>query len=378
MSSPDWSAVRAQFPALREWTFLNTATMGQLSARTVDAMAAYFQRRDAKACSDFLTWFDDHDRLRAKLGALLHCEARDVAFVPHASEALSLVLAGVAWREGDVLLTLENEFPNHIYGPDAYGVRRVEVPWERFYQALDEHPVRMVALSALNYTNGLRVPYLEIADVLRKRGIVFYLDATQGAGALEYSALEADVFAVHGYKWMLAPPGAAFMIVPQRTRAWLKPHTIGWRSHYDWRNVNHLHHGAPVFTDAAEKYEGGFIASPLLYGLEASVDLMLELGPAAIEQRVLSLTSQAARMLRGLGAELVASPLPTPILAARFPGRDAATLAKALLDRRIVASARHGNLRLSFHFYNDESDLNRLQEELSLLIAAPEAPTQMR
>src|SRR5262249_40175653 len=105
--SVDWNTVRCEFPALRNWAFLNTATFGQLPRRATAAVARHFAHRDEQACWDFLEWFDDMDRLRAKAGRLIHCESEDIAFVPNAATALGILLGGLDWRAGDKILTLE-------------------------------------------------------------------------------------------------------------------------------------------------------------------------------------------------------------------------------------------------------------------------------
>ena len=61
---------------------------------------------------------------------------------------------------------------------------------------------------------------------------------------------------------------------------------IGWRSDRGWRGVDHLHHGAPMFSDAAEAFEGGMLNFPSVYAMGASVNLMLRLGVREIERRV--------------------------------------------------------------------------------------------
>ncbi len=85
--------------------------------------------------------------------------------------------------------------------------------------------------------------------------------------------------------------------------------SMGWRSHRDWRNVDNLHHGVPELTATAEKYEGGSVSLALLYAMEASIDLMLEIGPEVIEQRVLGLAAKTRDILRGLGAQRQSSSL---------------------------------------------------------------------
>ena len=82
----------ALFPALEHWTWLNTATYGQLPMRTRAAVDRHFARRDETACADFLTWFDDVDEIRALIGQLIHCHAEDIAFAMNAASALSLFL----------------------------------------------------------------------------------------------------------------------------------------------------------------------------------------------------------------------------------------------------------------------------------------------
>jgi cysteine desulfurase / selenocysteine lyase len=367
--TPDWARVRGEFPSLAEWTFLNTATFGQLPRRSVEAVARHFAERDATACANFLTWFDDHDRLRAKLARLFNATVEDVAFVPNAATALALLGAGLDWREGDEIITLENEFPNQIYAPAHLGRRGVvvhEAPFARVFDLLNPR-TRLVALSTVNYATGFRAPLDELCRECARRGILTFLDGTQSAGALrfDFAATAPDIFAVNAYKWMLAPNGAGFMLIHPRLRERLEPLTIGWRSHHDWRNVDHLHHGAPEFKTSAEKYEGGMLPSSALYALEASVDLMLELTPEAIDARVLALAAGARRRLEALGAE----PLPyedSPVIAAALPGRDASQVARDLKAQRVLVSARHNRLRVSTHFYNNESDLDRLAAALTL------------
>ncbi len=137
----DWNEVRREFPALENWTYLNTATFGQLPRRGVEAVARHFAHRDELACWDFLTWYDDADRLRAKIARLIQCAADDIAFVPNATTALGILLSGIDWRAGDQILTLEHEFPNNLYAPSMlgrFGVEMMECPWEKLCGTVNE------------------------------------------------------------------------------------------------------------------------------------------------------------------------------------------------------------------------------------------------
>jgi selenocysteine lyase/cysteine desulfurase len=371
----DWRRVREEFPALENWTFLNTATFGQLPKRAAAAVARHFDRRDALACSDFLAWFDDADEIRQQAARLIHCDAGDIAFVPNAATALSLLLGGIDWKPGDQVVTFEYQFPNKNYIPARLaqnGVDFIETSWEDFAGALTER-TRLVILSSVNYTNGFRPPLEKIRELSSRAGALLYVDVTQSLGALQFDcrAVRPDMVAVHAYKWLLSPNGAGFMYVSPEVRRWLRPNVIGWRSHHDWRNVDNLHHSAPDFKDTAEKYEGGMLNFAGLYAMSASLGLMLELGPEVIEARVLALAEQVRKAVRDLGAELPGDVSPhfvSPIVAAKFPGCDPSRLAGALRQNRVLVSARHGKLRISTHFYNNDGDVDRFASELRRLL----------
>jgi selenocysteine lyase/cysteine desulfurase len=113
---------------------------------------------------------------------------------------------------------------------------------------------------------------------------------------------------------------------------------------------------------SAEKYEGGSLSFALLYAMEASLDLVLEIGPDVIEQRVVDLAVKARGMLRELGATV--ADCASPIVAARFEKHDVSALARALKGKRVLVAARRGHLRVSPHLYNNEQDLEIFEQAL--------------
>lgn len=359
----NWDAIRAEFPALEHWTWLNTATYGQLPMRTRAAVDRHFSRRDLTACSDFLTWFDDVDEIRALIGQLIHCHADDIAFAMNAASALSLFLLGVDWREGDRIVTLRDEFPNQYYCAASLADRGVELIRLNEINSLPER-TRAILVSTVNYSNGYRPDVAYISQLAHRTGALLYVDGTQSVGALRFdvAAVNPHMFAVDGYKWLLCPNGAAFFYISPDLRRTLRPSVIGWRSDIGWRSVDELHHGAQRMPEAAEKYEGGMLNFPSIYGAGESIRMMLEIGPDRIERRVMELAGLAAEILRQSGASIQYEH--SHIISASWPGRDVSALAKTLAERRIIVAARHGNLRVSPHFYNTEEDLDRLRTAL--------------
>lgn len=360
----NWDAIRAEFPALGNWTWLNTATFGQVPLRTRAAVDRHFARRDQTACSDFLTWFDDVDEIRALIARLINCQAEDIAFAMNAASALSLFLGGMDWHEGDRIVTLRDEFPNQYYCAASLADRGVELIRMNEINFLPER-TRAVLVSTVNYSSGYRPDMAFISSLARRAGALLYVDGTQSVGALRFdtAAVQPDMLAVDGYKWLLCPNGAAFFYISPELRRNLRPSVTGWRSDKGWRSVDELHHGAQRLQEGAEKYEGGMLNFPSIYGAGESVRMMLEIGVSCIEQRVLELAGKAAEILRRSGASIMYGQ--TNVLAAHWPDRDASELAKKLQAQRVVVAARHGNLRISPHFYNTEADLELLRAALA-------------
>ena len=365
--TPDWKALRAEFPALANWTYLNTATYGQMPRCASEAMARHVARRDELACDDYLTWFDDMDAIRQSCARLVNCQPADIAFVINAATGLAALVNGLTWRYTDEVLTLEDEFPNQLYLSAMmarFGVHLRTVPWPEFYSAVKKK-TRLVALSTVNYATGFRPPLEEISRFLRERGVLLYLDGSQSVGALHFDigVIRPSVLSVDAYKWMLSPNGAGFLYVDPELRPRLAPSVVGWRSDRNWRSVAALNHGDPVFAQTAEKYEGGMLPFASIYAMGAVIDLMLQIGPAVIDARVLDLAAKTRKMLRTLGAEVNTDE--SQIVTAVLPDADPAELVRSLKQRRIIVSARHGRLRISPHFYNDETDLETIRIALA-------------
>ena len=380
----DHSRVREQFPILTEWAYLNAASFGPLPACAVEAVEAHYRRRNEKACLDFIDWFSEIESIRARAAALVGADADDIAFVPNCGTALSWLMNGIDWKPGDHILSLSDEFPNNLYFGEILNSRGVcftaaAVPEGRF--SADEFlgqvtgRTRLVLLSAANYSTGLRPPLEPIGAALRERGVLLYVDGTQSVGALptDVESARIDMLAVHAYKWLCSPTGIGFAYVRPAVREWLEPSVYSWRSHRNWRDVDHLHHGVPELPDEATKYEGGGQNFGGLFAMGAVLGWLETLGAQEVEGRIEEVASATRDVLRRHGATLLYDLHPhydSPIIAAKFPRKDASALAVELQQRRIAVAARKGNLRVSPHFFNNQDDLEQLDSALTEILGS--------
>ena len=365
----DWAGIRSRFPHLEGRVFLNTATAGLISRASTEAVVRHLERTDQVLSSSILDCFTDIDRIRGKIARLIGAKSEDIAMSPSTAHGLSILLNGIHWKAGDRIVTFDNEFPDNLYGAswlERQGVEVLKIPIHDLDAHLDER-VRLVLISALNYTTGLRAPIAELRAKLDRVGALLYVDATQGCGVIELDmrTMQPDFLAVHGYKWMLSPTGAGFVYVRPSVREWLEPNIIGWRSHVGWREFAKLHEGAPELSKTAERYEACVPSFPVYYAMEQSIDLMLELMPAVIEKRALELAALVRAGVVAMGGSVANAD--TPLLACSIPGVDADVLAKKLAEQKILVAARQGMLRVSLHFYNDEADVARFLDAITTI-----------
>ena len=111
---------------------------------------------------------------------------------------------------------------------------------------------------------------------------------------------------------------------------------------------------------------------PGLFAMEAVLDLFASLGAENVFERVTTVTSWTRDTLRRLGGDLTHDRHPhfdSPIVTARFSGSDVSEMAGSLKAAGIAVAARHGNLRVSPHFFNGRQDIAALGEAVRSYLA---------
>jgi selenocysteine lyase/cysteine desulfurase len=205
----------------------------------------------------------------------------------------------------------------------------------------------LVAFSLVQSADGTVADGPAIAAAARAVGARTLVDLTQAAGWMPVDAALFDLTVTGAYKWLCAPRGTAFATVAADAIDLVRPVFAGW---YAGADVPSSLYGTTMrLADDARRLD----VSPAWLtwvGAVPALELFAGLNLTAVRAHDVGL---ADAVRTGLGGE----PAGTAIVA--LPDPDGARGA-ALTAAGIRASARAGGVRLAFHLWNDEADVDRV------------------
>ncbi len=370
----DWNDWRREFPITERLVHLNHAGIAPLPRRVAAAVTTFATEATTVDAATQRRWSQRCEQVRAAFARLVGARADEIAFVKNTSEGLSLVAAGMQWRNGDNVIAVDGEYPSNVYpwfalrrcGVETRLVRRARgrVHVDDVRELVDER-TRLVAVSFVDWSTGARTDLAALGEFCQTRGILFCVDGIQGVGAIQLDVEEAgiDCLAVGGHKWLLAPEGYGCLFVSRRVADRISSVLHGWKSVTD--ADTYLPYHFDPRPDAA-KFEPGSPSVLSTYALGAAIDLLLHVGPERIERRLMELTDRLAEGLRARGAEILSpwgSGERSGIVVFRL-GNDPQRLCADLIAHGFIVRLRSGGIRVAPHFYNNEEDLDRLLKTL--------------
>ncbi|MFH1438344.1 MAG: aminotransferase class V-fold PLP-dependent enzyme [Pseudomonadota bacterium] len=361
-----------QFPVTQNLVYLNHAGVSPLPARSAQKGRAHLQELLSVGA------YDPHGMLamlemgKERFARLVGASSDKIAFVKATSEGLSYAAGGLAWKEGDNLLTNSRQFPSNLYPWMALEKRGVDVRMvepeagrvnpDKLFEAADSR-TRLLTISSVEFVTGFRHDLERIGRFCRERDILFVVDAIQSLGLVPLNVMECniDVLAAGGHKWLLGSEGIGGLYVSAHAMDRLEPIEFGWycvRNCFDFETLDF------TLDATARRYEPS-IPSILLAGiLSESIALLLEHGVDRVYERVAGLVDYLAgkmdpswQVLTPMG-EAERSGIFTFVV----PGIDGAALHRKLHEKKIVVSPRGGGIRVSPHFYNNVADIDVLME----------------
>jgi selenocysteine lyase/cysteine desulfurase len=191
------------------------------------------------------------------------------------------------------------------------------------------------------------------------------VDAIQGVGQclLDLSRTPVDLLACGAQKWLLGPWGSGFLYVRAELLAALEPSFAGWMAFRGTDDFTRLCDYDPTFHEDARRFELVTLPFQDVAGMTASLELLEEVGVAAIAEHLRALR---APVLDAAGRRrfTVVSPTDDPHDCGIWCVRtdDVRAAYRRLRVAGVVASLREGSIRLSPHLFNTIDEVVRVVE----------------
>ena len=380
MNAAQIAKIREHFPLLQQKIYLNSCSQGALSDRVESGFLEYLRSWHEQG-SPWDLWVEQYEAARATFAEFIGAEADEVALVASASAAVNSVASALSFGQRSKVVLGEFEFPTmgHIWlaqqrrGAEIVFVKaRGNCLTTTGYNALVDQNTVIVPLTHVCFMNGFRSPTKEIIEIAHQRGALVLLDDYQDCGSrpVDVKAMDLDFYVSGTLKYLLGPPGLAFMYVRKSLIESLVPTVTGWFGQanpfaFDVKRLEP--------SPTARRFQAGTPPIPSIYGAREGVALLREIGLSEVAGQIKTLTHALLAGTRDLGIE-TKTPSDTvgPLLVLR--ARDAGALVQTLASKEVVVSSRGDGLRISFHVYNTLHDvevlLSLLEENLGSLITS--------
>ena len=373
----DVAGLRQQIPTCQGLVYMNTGWSGPSPVPVVEAIKERldYEMESGPTSPEVL----DSGRLiqvklREAVARLLNVSPEEICLTQNTTEGLNIVVNGLSWREGDEIITCSLEHSS-VLTPSYYQRRRHGVVVKVLPIASDEAPdiilgkfeeaitarTRMVFLSHIQYSSGLRMPVADIRRMTRDRGILLLLDGAQAAGhiPLDMREMGCDFYSIPGQKWLLGAEGTGALYIREELISRLEPTMVAGKAAL--RQNDPYRFEANI--SSVDKFRLTSSSAPLQAGMLEAIGFIQEIGLGDIEGRNLGLAAFMKQALQEIPGVKILSPLDgsnsSGLVSFSIDGVDSGDVASNLWqEHRIVARSVSYPpcARVSLHFFNTEEE----------------------
>ena len=350
----------SQFPILKKYTYLNTAYSGLLSLE----IAAWRANHDHEFVEGGSKFREKSalliHQLRTNLSDFFGVKEDNTFLVPNFSFGFNTLLNGL--DKTHRFLLLKEDYPSIVHPVARMGFEYRDVAIdenmeENILAAIKSFKPTVFAFSMVQYISGFRMNEAFLQKLKSEYpDILLIADGTQFLGTtnFNFSASPLDALIGSGYKWLLGGYGNGYVFLTDQLKEEINKYSKNRdKSALSDPNKNFL---KPLF-------EPGHLDSLNFGSLNQSVNYLRTLGMDFIEKTNTKLCSAARSAFHSRGL------IPDWMFARK---QQSTIINLPLGDKTIdkineagILSARRGKgLRISFHFYNTNDDLNHLMEVL--------------
>ncbi len=369
--------LRALFPITKDTIYLNHAAVSPPPITTIQAVTDQLNDVVQHGSHHYRRWVAVKESARLLAAQMIGARPEQIAFMRNTSDGISTVANGLQWKAGDNIVTFRREFPSNIYPwlriRDAQGVevrmcdeREGRIELNELIGLIDSK-TRVVAISQVQYGSGFRADLERLGRAARRVDALLVVDVIQAMGVLPTNVETEliDVAAGACHKWLLTPEGIGVLYLSDRARERIEPTLIGWVSVRDPEDYSNFDQ---EWKDGVLPWETGTAATALIHGLEASLQLLTEVGIQRIASHLKTLTDHFCERMAGRNYEIVSSRRPgeeSQIICIRHRGDQTASGLYSLLKKRgILAAPRGDRLRISPHVYNVIEEMDAVVDAL--------------
>jgi len=387
--------LRRNLPFLKGNVYLDSASVSPAPSFVLGKMDVYHRQfpfnygvgvfRKAERCKA------EVDRARSSIARLIGAKPEEIVFTKNTTEAINLVASGLKFTPGDEIIVTELEHQSNLIPwfclekEKGVRVKVIEadqnglIDLSKVVRSLNRR-TRLVTMTHVSNVLGTVQRVEEMGRILRGSQALFMVDGAQSVGRIpvDVATIDCNFFAACGRKAMLGPQGTAFLFGKSDSLERLRPLMLGSRAANVTRTSEYKLEPIPF------RFEAGLINTSGYIGLGTAAEYLEKLGLKTVEGRIRGLTSLLLKGLKRVeGIKIYGSPSidrQVGIIAWNLEGYDSHEVARAL-DRMgiLVASGAQGSplmmkalgikgvVRTSIHYYNTESDINRLIRSLRML-----------
>jgi selenocysteine lyase/cysteine desulfurase len=370
--------IRSRFRIFEQKIFLNSCSQGALSDDVQGGIEQYLQSWHEQG-SPWEIWMERYEEARAAFARFIHATPDEVAIVTSVSAGVNGVASALSFRDRKKVVMGEFEFPTmgHVWlgqrarGADVQFVSAEgnSIPVDHYEKMIDRTTC-IVPVTHVCFKNGFRSEVKAITDIAHRAGAFVMLDDYQDCGTrpVDVKSIDLDFYVTGTLKYLLGPPGLAFLYIRKEIIPTLAPAVTGWFGQtnpfaYDTQHLE--------LSPTARRFESGSPSVPNVYAAVPGFELLQKVGLDNVAAHIRGLAQSLVDSASKLGI-VVKTPANTVGPLVVLQSKDSARMVKELATAGIVASNRYDGLRISFHVYNTLDDvaavLEILQQNLDLMV----------
>jgi cysteine desulfurase/selenocysteine lyase len=371
----DWAKYRSLFPHVAYRIYLNHAGIAPFNLLGKAALLEFVEKRLDKDIEFWPAALEKKAYFVELIARFINAPKENIALVTNTSAGLNILTLGLSWKAGDRILLNDFEFPSNVIPFTNLKRQGVEIDWVHHHNGVIEiddirkkitSRTRVLSISMVEFINGFRNDVSTLGKICREHGIIFSVDAIQALGALKVDVerMGIDFMSSAGNKWLMWPAGLGFVYISPRIFNEVYPAQAGWMSLQN--PSDYLKYDQP-FATTAQRFEPGVFNTMGVMTATPILEMMLEIGIEAIEQKVLSNTKFLIHLLQENGFKIFSSTVEKHLSGiVTFYHPQAEELFKFLKNQLVYVSLREGKIRVSPHFYNNQDDLETFVERVKI------------